>query len=98
MNHLQQRQLFLENLLVGVNNTFHQMQKHSVNTCCQSLQKILDHLILLQTIHSPAFRLDRMQLRQMQTLACLWIHQHNHDHQAMLGAIKWISPLIKELK
>ncbi|AGF86086.1 non-structural protein 6 [Rotavirus A] len=96
MNHLQQRQLFLENLLVGVNTMFHRMQKRSVNICCQSLQKILDHLILLQTIHSPASRLDRMQLRQTQTLACLWIHQHNHDHQAMLGGIKWISPLIKE--
>uniref|UniRef100_P0C710 Non-structural protein 6 n=1 Tax=Rotavirus A (isolate RVA/Human/Belgium/B4106/2000/G3P11[14]) TaxID=578843 RepID=NSP6_ROT41 len=96
MNHRQQRQLFLENLLVGMNCMFHQMQKRSINTCCQNLQKILDRLILLQTIHSPAFRLDRMQLRQMQTLACLWIHQHNHDHQVMLGAIKWISPLTKQ--
>ncbi|AIC34778.1 NSP6 [Rotavirus A] len=51
MNRLLQRQLFLENLLVGVNSTFHQMQKHSINTCCRSLQRILDHLILLQTIH-----------------------------------------------
>ncbi|AFX61467.1 nonstructural protein [Human rotavirus A] len=92
MNHLQQRQLFLENLLVGVNSTFHQMQKHSVNTCCRSLQRILDHLILLQTTHSPAFRLDRMQLRQMQMLACLWIHRHNHDLRVTLGAIRWISP------
>ncbi|AGV31591.1 non-structural protein 6 [Rotavirus A] len=92
MNCLLQRQLFLENLLVGVNSTFHQMQKHSINTCCRSLQRILDHLILLQTIHSPAFRLDRMQLRQMQTLACLWIHRRNHDLQATLDAINWISP------
>ncbi|AEB79555.1 non-structural protein NSP6 [Rotavirus A human/Victoria/CK00039/2006/G1P[8]] len=92
MNHLLQRQLFLENLLVGTNSMFHQISKHSINTCCRSLQRILDHLILLQTIHSPVFRLDRMQLRQMQMLACLWIHQHNHDLQATLGAIKWISP------
>nr|AGV31519.1 non-structural protein 6 [Rotavirus A] len=92
MNRFQQRQLFLENLLVGVNSTFHQMQKLSINTCCQNLQKILDLLILHRTIHSPAFQLDRMQLRQMQMLACLWIHQHNHDHPATLDTIKWISP------
>nr|AQX77825.1 phosphoprotein NSP6 [Rotavirus A] len=92
MNRLLQRQLFLENLLVGVNSIFHRTQKHLINTCCRSLQRILDHLILLQTIHSPVFRLDRMQLRQMQTLACLWIHRHNHDLQATLDAINWISP------
>ncbi|AHZ32400.1 non-structural protein 6 [Rotavirus A] len=92
MNRFQQRQLFPENLLVGVNSTFHQMQKLSISTCCQNLQKILDLLILHRTIHSPAFRLDRMQLRQMQMLACLWIHQHNHDHLATLDTIKWISP------
>nr|AGB06165.1 nonstructural protein 6 [Human rotavirus A] len=92
MNHFQQRQLFLENLLVGMNSTFHQMQKLSINTCCQNLQKILDLLILHRTIHSPAFLLDRMQLRQMQMLACLWIHQYNHDHLATLDMIKWISP------
>nr|ANN82429.1 non-structural protein 6 [Rotavirus A] len=92
MNRLLQRQLFLENLLVGVNSTFHQTRKLSISTCCQNLQKILDLLILHRTIHSPAFRLDRMQLRQMQTLACLWIHRHNHDLQATLDAINWISP------
>ncbi|AGS43851.1 nonstructural protein 6 [Equine rotavirus A] len=88
MIHLQQRRLFLENLLVGVNNTFHQIPRHSINTCCQNLQRTLDHLILLQTIHSPASRLNRMQLRQMQILVCLWIHQINHDLQVMSDVTK----------
>nr|ART66879.1 NSP6 [Rotavirus A] len=88
MIHLRQRQLFLENLLVGVNNTFHQMSKLSINTCCQNLQRTLDHQIQLQTIHSPVFRLDRMQLRQMQMLVYLWIHQRSHVPQVMWDATK----------
>nr|BCY23781.1 non-structural protein 6 [Rotavirus A] len=96
MNRQITRQLFLENLLVGVNSMFHQMQKPLLHTCCQNLQKILNHLILLQTIHSPVFRLERMQLRQIQTVAFRWMHQRIHVLERTPYTIQLISHSLKD--